>query len=68
MVGSGERAEKIRPYNVPQDRITAHRIGLDTHGMPAVLDGEIDKIIDALITTDQAERLASMESRAGGSE
>ena len=67
MVGSGERAEKIRTYNFPQDRITDHRIGLDTHGMPAVLDGEIDKIIDALITTDQAERLASMESGAGGS-
>ena len=65
MVGSGERAEKIRTYNFPQDRITDHRIGLDVHGMPAVLDGEIDKIIDALITTDQAERLASMESRSG---
>ncbi|MFA9566502.1 MAG: peptide chain release factor-like protein, partial [Acidimicrobiales bacterium] len=66
MVGSGERAEKIRTYNFPQDRITDHRIGLDVHGMPAVLDGDIDKIIDALITTDQAERLASMESRSGG--
>ena len=65
MVGSGERAEKIRTYNFPQDRITDHRIGLDVHGMPAVLDGDIDKIIDALITTDQAERLASMESRSG---
>ena len=65
MVGSGERAEKIRTYNSPQDRITDHRIGLDIHGMPAVLDGEIDKIIDALITTDQAERLASMESGSG---
>jgi len=68
MVGSGERAEKIRTYNFPQDRITDHRIGLDVHGMPAVLDGEIDKIIDALITTDQAERLAAMESRARGSQ
>ncbi len=65
MVGSGERAEKIRTYNFPQDRITDHRIGLDTHGMPAVLDGEIDKIIDALTTADQAERLASMESGSG---
>jgi peptide chain release factor 1 len=62
MVGSGERAEKIRTYNFPQDRITDHRIGLDVHGMPGVLDGELDKLIDALITFDQAERLASMES------
>jgi peptide chain release factor 1 len=61
MVGSGERAEKIRTYNYPQDRITDHRIGLDVHGMPAVLDGELDKLIDGLITADQAERLASME-------
>jgi peptide chain release factor 1 len=61
MVGSGERAEKIRTYNFPQDRITDHRIGLDVHGMPSVLDGELDKLIDALITADQAERLASME-------
>jgi peptide chain release factor 1 len=63
MVGSGERAEKIRTYNFPQDRITDHRIGLDIHGMPNVLDGDLDKLIDALITTDQAERLASMEAR-----
>jgi len=67
MVGSGERAEKIRTYNFPQDRITDHRIGMDVHGMPAVLDGELDKLIDALITTDQAERLASMETRPGTS-
>ncbi len=67
MVGSGERAEKIRTYNFPQDRITDHRIGLDVHGMPSVLDGDIDKIIDALVTTDQAERLASMESGSGRS-
>ena len=60
-IGSGERAEKIRTYNYPQDRITDHRIGLDVHGMPAVLDGELDKLIDALVTADQAERLASME-------
>jgi peptide chain release factor 1 len=62
MVGSGERSEKIRTYNYPQDRITDHRIGLDVHDLPGVLDGELDKLIDALITTDQAERLASLES------
>jgi peptide chain release factor 1 len=65
MVGSGERAEKIRTYNFPQDRITDHRIGMDIHGMPAVLDGELDKLIDALITTDQAALLASMDSGSG---
>ena len=63
MVGSGERSEKIRTYNFPQDRITDHRIGLDVHDLPGVLDGDLDRLIDALITTDQAERLASLESR-----
>jgi peptide chain release factor 1 len=63
MVGSGERSEKIRTYNFPQDRITDHRIGLDVHDLPNVLDGDLDKLIDALITTDQAERLASLETR-----
>jgi peptide chain release factor 1 len=63
MVGSGERSEKIRTYNYPQDRITDHRIGLDVHGLPVVLDGELDKLIDALVTADQADRLASMEAQ-----
>ena len=63
MVGSAERSEKIRTYNFPQDRITDHRIGLDVHDLPGVLDGDLDRLIDALITTDQAERLASLESR-----
>jgi peptide chain release factor 1 len=61
MVGSAERAEKIRTYNFPQDRITDHRIGLDVHDLPGVLDGELDRLIDALITEDQAARLASLE-------
>lgn len=65
MVGSGERAEKIRTYNFPQDRITDHRIGLDVHGMPGVLDGDLDRLIDALVRADQAERLASMERSSG---
>ncbi len=62
MVGSAERSEKIRTYNFPQDRITDHRIGLDVHDLPGVLDGDLDRLIDALITTDQAERLASLET------
>jgi peptide chain release factor 1 len=57
MVGAGDRADKIRTYNYPQDRVTDHRIGLDLHNLPGVLDGELDRLIDALITTDQAEQL-----------
>lgn len=47
-VGSGERAEKIRTYNFPQDRVTDHRIGLTVHNMPAIMEGQIDALIDAL--------------------
>jgi peptide chain release factor 1 len=61
MVGSGERSEKVRTYNFPQDRLTDHRIGLDLHDLPAVLDGDLDRLIDVLVTTDQAERLAHFD-------
>ena len=60
MVGAGDRAEKIRTYNFPQDRVTDHRIGMDLSNLPGVLQGDLDRLIDALITTDQAERLASV--------
>jgi peptide chain release factor 1 len=56
-VGSGERAEKVRTYNFPQDRVTDHRVGLTIHNLPAILDGELDGIIDALATEEQAKRL-----------
>jgi peptide chain release factor 1 len=56
-VGSGERAEKVRTYNFPQDRVTDHRVGLTVHNLPAILDGELDDIIDVLATEEQAKRL-----------
>lgn len=51
-VGSGERAEKIRTYNFPQDRVTDHRIGLTAHNLPAILEGNLDSIINALIASE----------------
>jgi peptide chain release factor 1 len=60
MVGSGERSEKVRTYNFPQDRVTDHRIGLDLHNLPGVLDGDLDRLIDALSTTYQAQLLVSL--------
>ena len=60
MIGSGDRADTIRTYNFPQDRVTDHRVNVDLSNLPRVLDGELDKLIDTLITTDQAERLAAL--------
>ncbi len=57
-VGSGERAEKIRTYNFPQDRLTDHRIGLTLHNLPKIMSGDLDELINALATEDQARQLA----------
>lgn len=57
MVGSGDRSERIRTYNFPQNRVTDHRVGLTLHRLDVVLQGDLDEIIDTLVTTDQAERL-----------
>lgn len=56
-VQTGDRSEKIRTYNFPQDRVTDHRVGLTRHNLPGVLNGEIDEFIDTLITADQADKL-----------
>ncbi len=56
-VGTGERAEKIRTYNYPQDRVTDHRIGLTLHNLPELLDGKLDPLIDAVSTSEQARLL-----------
>ena len=58
-VGAGDRAERIRTYNFPQGRLTDHRIGLTLYRLESVMDGDLDEIIDALVTADQAERLRS---------
>jgi peptide chain release factor 1 len=62
MVGTGDRSEKIRTYNFPQNRVTDHRIGLTLHQLDLVMDGRLDPIIDALISHYQAEKLRGESS------
>jgi peptide chain release factor 1 len=59
-VGSGERSEKIRTYNYPQNRVTDHRIGLTLYRLESIVNGDLDEIIDELATTEQAERLQAL--------
>jgi len=58
-VGTGERSEKIRTYNYPQNRVTDHRIGLSNYNLPAVMDGGIDEFMEELSTREEADRLAA---------
>jgi peptide chain release factor 1 len=60
MVGSGDRSDKVRTYNFPQDRVTDHRISKTVHNLPNVMAGDLDELIDALIMADQADRLANV--------
>jgi peptide chain release factor 1 len=64
-VQTGDRSEKIRTYNFPQDRVTDHRIGLTRHNLPGVLNGELDEFIDTLITVDQADKLQHLFEEEG---
>ena len=60
-VGTGDRSERIRTYNYPQSRLTDHRIGLTLYSLESILDGDLDSVIDALITADRAEKLQNSE-------
>ena len=62
-VGTGMRNERIRTYNFPQGRLTDHRIGLTLYKLDGVMNGDLDEVIDALVTADQAERLKASEQR-----
>ena len=59
-VGTGDRSEKIRTYNFPQDRCTDHRIGLTVHNLEKIMDGNLDEVIDALATREQTEKLQKL--------
>ena len=59
-VGTGERSEKIRTYNFPQDRVTDHRVNMTVHSLPRILDGEIDALIDAVAMDEQARQLQAV--------
>jgi peptide chain release factor 1 len=65
MIGAGDRSDKIRTYNFPQDRLSDHRVDLNVSNLPRVMDGDLDRLIDTLITTDQAERLSEVAEGAG---
>jgi peptide chain release factor 1 len=66
MIGSGDRSEKIRTYNYPQNRVTDHRIGLTLHQLDRIIDGKLDDIVDALIAYYQAEKLKQPPKREPG--
>lgn len=64
-VGSGDRSEKIRTYNFPQDRVTDHRIGLTLRNLQGVLDGDLDRVVEPLILADREEKLKQSSTEEG---
>jgi peptide chain release factor 1 len=62
-IGTGDRAEKVRTYNYPQDRVSDHRIGLTRHALPDFMDGDLDDVVAALRASDEAARLAEMQGQ-----
>jgi peptide chain release factor 1 len=66
MVAAGDRSEKIRTYNFPDNRVTDHRIGATIHNVPGVLEGQLDPLIDALVMADQADRLSHLTETDDG--
>ena len=61
LVGTGDRSGKIRTYNYPQNRVTDHRINYTSHNLPAIMDGDVQDILDALIMAEKAEKLKGAE-------
>ncbi len=68
MVGGGDRSEKVRTYNFPDNRVTDHRVGVTIHNVPGVLEGQLDPLIDALVMADQADRLHNLTEADDGRE
>ena len=60
-VGTGDRSERIRTYNFPQGRVSDHRIGLTLYKIEAIMNGDIDELVDALVTADTAQKLQAAE-------
>lgn len=61
MVGSGDRSERIRTYNFPQNRLTDHRINLTLYHLESIIEGNLDEVIEPLVTADQAEHLKNVD-------
>jgi len=60
MIGSGDRSERIRTYNFPQNRVTDHRIGLDLYALETIMMGALDTLVEALQTHDKEQRLQNL--------